>query len=332
MTDKINLALIGAGGMANVAHYPSLASFSDVRMAALCDLDTTRLEETAKRFEIESTFTDYREMLERVKPDAVYALMPPYQLYDVAFDIIEAGYPLFVEKPPALTTNQVRALGRRAEEKGVVTAVGFQRRYHPLFLRCHEEIVNSGPIHQVVSTFYKHLPPAEVHPYYRGAIDILRSDAIHAVDSLRYFTGLSPVQSVASEVRELDSWYPVSFNSLVYFENGAVGVLLANWRSGRRWLTLELHAGGAFAEARVDGRGCVWKDDVEEPVLDIAHDEVSDEFHIHQGFEAENRAFIDAVKSGVPVHNSIPDAVHSMDLADRIYGSAINKTEPNPCG
>lgn len=325
MENEVKVALIGAGGMANGVHYPSLASFPDVQMAGICDLDAGKLEETAKRFNIASTFSDHHEMLEKVKPDAVYALMPPHHLFDVAFDVIEAGYPLFVEKPPAVTTDQALALGRRADEKGVVTAVGFQRRYHPLFQRCFQEVKQSGPIHQVVGSFYKHMPPAEVHPYYRGAIDILRSDAIHALDTVRYFAGLSPVKSVASEVRELDCKYPVSFNSLICFENGAVGVFLANWRSGRRWLNLELHAKGAFAEARVDGRGRVWKDGVEDPIFDVSHDEVSKETYIHQGFQAENRAFIDAVKLGAPLHNSISDGAKTMALADRIYASTINE-------
>jgi virulence factor len=324
MPDSIKIAAIGAGGMANGVHYPSLASFPDVHLAALCDLDTKKLEETAAKFGFESTFTNHHKMLEAVKPDAVYALMPPHHVFDVAMDVLQAGIPLFVEKPPAVTTEQARAMGRLAGQQGVVTAVGFQRRYHPLFQRCFEEVKQSGPVHQVVSTFYKCMPPADPSPYYRGAIDILRCDAIHAVDSLRFYAGLSPVKAVASEVRELDCAFPVSFNALVYFENGTVGILLANWRSGRRVLALEFHSTGAYARMEVDGEGSVWKDDGKDPVFQAAHDAEYAEHHVHQGFLAENRAFIDAVKSRTPPHNSIPDAVHSMALADQIYAQAIN--------
>ena len=44
---KIRIAMVGAGGMANGVHYPSLASFDDVEIAAICDLNKERLNTTA---------------------------------------------------------------------------------------------------------------------------------------------------------------------------------------------------------------------------------------------------------------------------------------------
>ena len=44
-SDLVRVAMIGAGGMANNVHYPSLASFPDVRFAGICDLDESRLAE-----------------------------------------------------------------------------------------------------------------------------------------------------------------------------------------------------------------------------------------------------------------------------------------------
>lgn len=323
----LKVAFIGAGGLANQAHYPSVAGLSDAAIVAICDLDEQRRQETARKFGVERTFGDYRQMLDTVRPDAVYALMPPHHLFDVAMDVLDAGVPLFVEKPPAVSTPQAHELGRRAEQQGVVTAVGFQRRYHPLAVACCEKVSAHGPIHQVVSSFYKNLAPAEVHPYYRGAIDILRSDAIHAVDSLRYFTGLSPVKAVASEVRDLDCKYAVSFNAIIHFENDVVGVLLANWRTGRRMLKMEFHGRGACAMMDADGDGAVWADNNEQPLWAATHREAAgtDAWHVHQGFEAESRAFLDGVRSGRQVHNSLPDAALTMALADRIYSCAINR-------
>jgi len=103
---RIRVALIGAGKMANTVHYPSLADFDDVEIVGLCDLNAERLEDTARQFRIPRTFVDYRRMLDETAPDAVYALMPPHHLFDVAADVLERGTPLFIEKPPAVTTFQ----------------------------------------------------------------------------------------------------------------------------------------------------------------------------------------------------------------------------------
>ena len=75
--EKTNIALIGAGGMANGVHYPSLVEFEDVNLVALCDLVESKLQATAAQFEIENTFIDYKQMIEATSPSAVYVLMPP---------------------------------------------------------------------------------------------------------------------------------------------------------------------------------------------------------------------------------------------------------------
>jgi len=325
MMSNVRIALIGAGGLANSMHYPALTTIEDVEIVGLCDLDETRLNATAQRFGIQQTFTNYQTMLSAVCPDAVYALMPPHILFDVAMDVLESGYHLFVEKPPAVTTFQTVALANTAERKRLVTGVGFQRRYHPMVHACWEEVRKSGDIHQVVSCFYKNSPPSETHPYYRGAIDILHCDAIHAVDALRYYCGLSNVTNVTSEIRTLDCWYAVSFNAIVTFENGVVGVLLSNWRTGRRVFKFEFHAYGASGYADADGAAHVWKNNEDAPSLQTTATDFAgtDKAYVIQGFVAENRAFIDAVKSGTPPHNNLTDTVKTMELADLIYENAV---------
>ena len=127
--DKVKVALSGAGRMANAVHYPSLVSFEDVEIVGLCDLDAERLESTAKKFNISKTFSDYRQMLDETDAEAVYALMPPHVLFDISMDMLDRGKHLFIEKPPAVTTFQAECLARLAQNKGLISAVGFQRRF-----------------------------------------------------------------------------------------------------------------------------------------------------------------------------------------------------------
>ena len=115
----VRLALIGAGGMANAVHYPALAEMNDVVLAGICDLDPARLTETAARFGIAETFTDYRLMLETVKPDGVYVLMPPQHVFEVAMERARAGPPPLhretarAERIPEPPYGQARRAARR---------------------------------------------------------------------------------------------------------------------------------------------------------------------------------------------------------------------------
>lgn len=51
--DPVRVAMIGAGGMARRVHYPSLASFSDVKIAAICDLNPVKLAAAADVYGVE---------------------------------------------------------------------------------------------------------------------------------------------------------------------------------------------------------------------------------------------------------------------------------------
>ena len=57
--DKVKVAVVGAGALANAMHYPSLAGFDDVEIVGTCDLVSERLNATAERFGIANRYTDY---------------------------------------------------------------------------------------------------------------------------------------------------------------------------------------------------------------------------------------------------------------------------------
>ena len=157
---KVKVALIGAGGMANSVHYPSLVEFKDVKIVGLCDVMQDKLQATAEKFGIDKTFTDYQKMIEETAPDAVYALMPPHHVYDVAAWALKQKLNLFVEKPLALTTYQAKTLAHHAEQNGCITMVGFQRRHVPAIVEARKMVEKRGPIHTAVGIFYKDAPEA----------------------------------------------------------------------------------------------------------------------------------------------------------------------------
>ena len=319
--DKVRVALIGAGGMANSVHYPSLAEFEDVAIVGLCDLVQDKLNQTADRFKIERRYTDYRKMLDETVPQAVYVLMPPHQLYDLAADCLRRGLHLFIEKPPGVTTFQTRMMAQLAKRHGCLTMVGFQRRHIPLLQKLRSMVQERGPVSQCVCTFYKNQMPEE--PYYAGAIDLLTCDIIHAVDTLRWMAGSEPA-AVSSDVRALEVCYENAFNALIRFENGCVGTLLSNFAVGRRFFTVEMHAKGISAFADPDDKGTLYADNQQDGTVFGARELAgSDELRKYYGFFQENRHFIDCVKSGQQPTSCLSDAIKTMELVDRIYASQI---------
>ena len=52
MKDTVRICMIGAGGMANSVHYPSLRSFDDVEIVGVCEMNRERLDATSQEFGI----------------------------------------------------------------------------------------------------------------------------------------------------------------------------------------------------------------------------------------------------------------------------------------
>ena len=319
---KVRIAMIGAGGMANRVHYPSLRDMPDVEIAAVCDLDEKRRHQTADTFAIEGRFSDYRRMIEAVAPDAVYAIMPPYHLYDVAATCLEMKQNLFIEKPPAVTSEQCRQLAILAEKHGCLTAVAYQRRFSPVLREAKRICEERGPVHTCVATYYKNQMGAG--PYYRGAMDVLTCDASHAVDTLRWLSG-GDMLGVASDVRRLLADHHTSHLALATFDSGATGVLLTNFMCGRRFFTVEMHAPGISAFADPEEGGVVYADGNTEPLrkLDPAEIAGSAEPYRAYGFFDENRHFIDCLKSGRMPETNLAEALKTMELVDEIYAGQI---------
>ncbi|NPV07318.1 MAG: Gfo/Idh/MocA family oxidoreductase [Anaerolineae bacterium] len=318
--EKVKVALIGAGSMANSVHYPSLAEMDDVDMAALCDLVPQKLEETSRRFGIRRTYTDYREMIEKENPDAVYVLMPPHHLFDITVYCLQQGKHVFVEKPPAVTTFQTMELANWAAQKGCTTLVGFNRRFIPLMTRVRDMQREAGALNLAVSTFYKAQPEAL---YYNGVIDCLHCDAIHAVDALRWMGG--DVRAVASDVGASGSPRLNRWLAVMDFEDGGTGVLLTNWDSGGRVHTFELHAPGfgAFVNPDPGGQAVVYRAGKETLTIGAEEAAESQERHHVYGFFGESRHFIDCVKEGIETECGFADAAKTMALADDILASCL---------
>jgi virulence factor len=313
----IRIAMIGAGNMANQVHYPSLASFDDVEIAAICDLDPERLQNTADKYQIEKRYLDYRQMIAEVQPDGVYVIGQPQIMYDIWCWCLRQGLNLYIEKPMGITLHQARALAHLAEENGCITQVSFQRRSTPMVAQLRDVCLERGPITHAVCRFYKN----EIVPYLE-ARDHMMDDGVHAIDTLRWICGgeVVDVQCITRRVLVPD----INFiAALLQFDNGATGVLLNSWTSGRRIFSVEMHAPGICVEAEHEDKGIVYADgDTEGIVYDTCEVADSQENYVFGGFQAKNREFIDAIISGEQPSSNFADALKTMEVAETILAKA----------
>jgi len=309
--NQVRVAMIGAGSMASRVHYPSLKEIPEAEKVAVCDLDEERARKAAERFGFELVYTDYRRMLDEVKPEAVYVIMAPHLLFDIVVECLERGVHVFVEKPPGITSNQTRAWARLARRHGCLTMVGFNRRFIPLLVQCRNMVQQKGPIHQCMATFIK----GQGYPEQLfGASGIILADAIHAVDALRWMGG--EVREVHSALNCVGQEFPNSFAALLRFESGGIGH------------TFEMHAAGISAYVDANTSATITCADSTEPqVITTRQAAGSEEMYKYYGFFDENRHFLDCILKGVEPQTNFADALKTMELCDAIMRGGMARMD-----
>ncbi len=318
--DKVTVAFIGCGDMANQVHYPSLASFSDVEIVALCDIDTEKLNATGDKYGISNRYTNYQKMIEETSPSAVYAIGQPHVMYDVWMWCLKRGLNLYIEKPMGITLHQARALAYMAEKQGCITQVGFQRRVAPLLVQLKEQCLKHGSVVHAVCEFYKYSP----QPYLE-ARDHMMDDGVHALDTLRWICG-GEVQKILSVTRSI-SVPDINFiSAILEFDNGSTGVMINSWTSGKRIFRVQIHAPGIWAEADPEDKGHLYQDgDTQGVEYDTKVVAGSDEFFVYAGFQAKNREFIDGLKLKKQPGSNFSDALKTMEVAEKILAKALRE-------
>lgn len=320
---KVRVAMVGAGSMGSKVHYPSLASFEDVEIVAIAEMNLERLHKAADLYGVTGRYPapspeGYRKMIEQTAPDAVYAIGPPDQMYPVWVGCLEMGVNLYIEKPMGLTLHQARALAHLAEKHQCITQVSLQRRSCPMVVQLRDECLKRGAITHAVCEFYKSAPEP-----FLGARDHMMDDGVHAIDTLRWMCG-GEVTKIHSITRSIGTPDINFFAVLLEFDNGATGVLLNNWTSGRRTFRVQMHAPNICVEAEHEGKGAYFADgDTNGVWFDTCEVAGSKELFVFGGFQAKNREFIDAIKQKTLPSSHFGDAVRTMEVAERILAQGL---------
>ena len=96
-----------------------------MELAAVCDIDEQRARDLAGSGAV---YTDWRELLERETPDAVFVCTPPMLHREAAVDALARGIHVYLEKPIARGLDDAKAIVHAAESGAAVCAVGYQWR------------------------------------------------------------------------------------------------------------------------------------------------------------------------------------------------------------
>jgi len=134
-TAPYKTALIGSGWWGMNILREALAS-GECKLAALADVDTRQLNKAVEALNALTsdkprTYTDYRELLQKEKPEIVIVATPDHWHALCCIAAIEAGAHVYVEKPIGHTIREGRAMVNAARRNNRIVQVGTHRRVSP---------------------------------------------------------------------------------------------------------------------------------------------------------------------------------------------------------
>jgi predicted dehydrogenase len=310
----LKAGFIGAGGRAQSAHYPSLTRLDDVEVTAVCELDETILAQVAQEYNIPNTFTDHRDMLDKMDLDIVYCVMREAWVLQPALDCLNAGKHTFLEKPPGANSDQTQQMLDAAIANDVYAMVGFQRRYAAVTREAMRRVAAKGPVSLVTTTFNKQLLGG------KEFTTTLWNDVSHVVDLLRYMAGGEPTEVTAYR-DSFDGINRNTYTALIRFDNNATGVVFGNRASGGRVLRSELHGVGIGCYAKIPNEVEIFEDNQSQAVGGWEVDGVDqDDVQLYEGTLTMHQHFLDCVRNGEVPLTDLRDVIHSIHLVDQIEG------------
>ena len=146
--DRVRIGIIGCGGMARSHGHVFRERVPEAEIAALVEPDANNL----KRFITEifpdskapQTFSDYREMLDKVKLDGVLIVSPHSYHFQQAVDSISVGCHVLLEKPMVVSTPDAQEMIVHAKKHQRVISVAFPGPFTQEFQYIRELIAGGG--------------------------------------------------------------------------------------------------------------------------------------------------------------------------------------------
>ncbi len=175
---------MGAGGVA--ARHAQVLTELGEHVAFVSDIDADRARLLAD--DVGATAVPDIEAVLAGGVDAVYVCVPPFAHGAIEERVIDAGLPLFVEKPLSRDLVVAERLATRIAASGTITATGYHWRYLDTLERARR-LVADRPAVMATASWIDKVPPPAWWTRRSGSGGQVIEQATHVLDVLRVLCG-----------------------------------------------------------------------------------------------------------------------------------------------
>jgi len=218
-----NIAVVGCGywGPNLLRNFRSLTKCN---VKTICDLNADRLNHMKELHPEIRTTTEFKEVVQDPKIDAVAIATPVFCHFDMAKQCLLAGKHVLVEKPMASSVEECNILNNIAVQRGLTLMVGHTFVYSP-HVRKIKEIIQSGELGNILYISSRRLNLG----LFQKDINVAWDLAPHDVSIILYICEEGPISVNCQGKAHLTEEIEDVTNMTLNFSNGGFATIQSSW-------------------------------------------------------------------------------------------------------
>lgn len=229
-------ALIGCGRIS--PNHIVAAQHNNLEMVAICDTVEHNMKDKVIKFKLPETvkcYTNYKEMLEKEKPELVAIATESGKHAQIAIDCMTIGHAnVIIEKPIALSLEDADRIIETAKEQNLKVCACHQNRFNKSIQKIREAVemerfgkMLHGTAHIRWARDYEYYSRAKWRGTWEQDGGALMNQCIHNIDLLRWMMG-DEIDCVVGMTDRLKHDYIEAEDlgiALIKFKNGSYGII-----------------------------------------------------------------------------------------------------------
>jgi len=150
--DKIKVAVIGCGTIANSAHIPAYMANDTCEIKYFCDIIPERADAAVEKYGCGKAIYDYKEVLADPEIEAVSVCTPNLMHKTISIDALKAGKHVLCEKPAARVYSEALEMQQAQHETGKILNIGVVNRFNTTVNKI-KEMIDAGELGEVYHVY-----------------------------------------------------------------------------------------------------------------------------------------------------------------------------------
>ena len=313
----VRLGVIGAGNYASTMLLPHLVERPDIDLTAVATTTALSSATAQERFGFRAATTDYRKVLEDESINAVLIATRHDTHARIAAEALRAGKAVFVEKPLAVSPDQLAELVAVVAETGNDRIqVGFNRRFAPLLNAMRSAW--GRPAGPTVFDYQVRAGALAADSWYRRTEEQgsrFVGEGCHFVDTASWWLGADPIDVIATATPD----DPDNLHCTLRYPDGSLATITyLTSAAPKRYPkeTITVHAAGSAARFSNFSSYDLWKGGRRRPKRTLTG--------VDKGQAAQLAKFLDGVLLGTPMPIPFASLLATTDATFAAHRSAAS--------